>query len=135
MEHLARLSAKRGRLAKRDLIQRTVRSFFHDRDFLEVSTPLIASSVIPEEHIDLLATETGFLLPSPEVHMKPLLAAGFERIFRSDPGTAGARKVHGTSRNSPFSSGTGQAPTTGILPRIARISWPASPKGFREVFS
>lgn len=85
MDDLDRLSGKRERLSQRDLIQRAARSFFHDRGFLEVSTPLLSFSVIPEEHIDLLESEAGFLLPSPEVHMKPLLASGFERIFQIGP--------------------------------------------------
>lgn len=85
MDDLARLAAKRDNLRKRDFLHRAVRAFFFERDFVEVSTPQQSRSVLPEEHIDPLASEDGYLLPSPEIHMKPLLAAGFERIFQISP--------------------------------------------------
>lgn len=97
MDDLGRLAAKREKLHKRDLLHRAVRAFFFERDFVEVSTPQLSRSILPEEHIDPFASEDGYLLPSPEIHMKPLLAAGFERIFQISPrhrkGERGARHL------------------------------------------
>ena len=62
-----------------------MRRFFQERNFLEVSTPLINPSLIPEDHIHAVETEAGFLLPSPEIHMKRFLAAGYDRVFQIGP--------------------------------------------------
>jgi lysyl-tRNA synthetase class 2 len=85
MVDLARLSQKRRNLILRDRILLSVRRFFQERDFLEVSTPLINPSLIPEDHIHAVETEAGFLLPSPEIHMKRFLSAGYERVFQIGP--------------------------------------------------
>jgi len=85
MDDLERLAAKKENLRKRDLLHRVVRAFFFEHDFLEVATPQKSRWLLPEEHIDSFAAEDGYLLPSPELHMKSLLAAGFERIFQISP--------------------------------------------------
>ena len=59
-----------------------IRRFFVDRCYLEVETPALAASPIPEAFIEPVATERGYLLPSPELYMKPLLAAGYGDIFQ-----------------------------------------------------
>lgn len=72
---------------------REIRRFFEESGYLEVDTPVIARRVIPEPTIDLLSTtihgpgEEGpgtkaFLLPSPELYMKRLVAAGSGSIFQ-----------------------------------------------------
>jgi lysyl-tRNA synthetase class 2 len=62
---------------------RQLRTFFYDRDFIEVETPLIAPEVIPELHIEPFRVEGGgFLQASPELHMKQLLLAGAAAIFQ-----------------------------------------------------
>jgi lysyl-tRNA synthetase class 2 len=80
-----RLASKRERLTLRAGIFRSVRRFFEEQGFLEVSTPLLSPAVLPEEHIDIIESEAGFLLPSPEIFMKPLLAAGYEKVFQLGP--------------------------------------------------
>ncbi len=85
MEHLARLASKRRKLLLREEALRSVRRFFREQGFLEVSTPLLSPSLIPEDHIHPVESESGFLLPSPEIHMKRFLAAGYERIFQIGP--------------------------------------------------
>jgi elongation factor P--(R)-beta-lysine ligase len=67
--------------ARAGVIQ-AIRSFFVERDFLEVETPLLISAPAPEPHIDAIATADRFLHTSPELCMKQLLAAGFPRIFQ-----------------------------------------------------
>ena len=80
-------------LRRRDQIVRTIRRFFWDRSYLEVETPHLAATPIPESHLELFATAlirpdyTGvppldlFLLPSPEYYIKRLLAAGSGSLF------------------------------------------------------
>ena len=67
-----------------------VRDFFRDADFLAVDTPTLVRASAQEEHIQLFATEYQgdkekeqlYLAPSPELYMKRLLGAGFERIYQ-----------------------------------------------------
>ena len=85
MIDLARLASKHTNLVLRERTLRSVRRFFRERDFLEVATPLVNPSLIPEDHIHAVETEAGFLLPSPEIHMKRFLAAGYDRVFQIGP--------------------------------------------------
>ena len=85
MEDLTRLTAKRKNLILRERTLRSVKQFFRDQGFLEVATPLVSPALIPEEHIHPVETDAGFLLPSPEIHMKRFLAAGYDRIFQIGP--------------------------------------------------
>ncbi len=62
-----------------------MRRFFRERGFLEVTTPVLNPSLIPEEHIHPFETAAGFLLASPEIHMKRFLAAGYDRVFQIGP--------------------------------------------------
>lgn len=78
----ARLRAKRRRLEARARIIELIRRFFLDRDFLEVDTPLRTPTQAPEEHTDAVESEGWLLATSPELPMKRLLAAGYERIFQ-----------------------------------------------------
>ncbi len=79
-------------LEQRAILLRRLRQFFDERGFLEVETPLLSSEIIPELHIEpsRVATQhtahtqhtTTWLQPSPESHMKRLLAAGAEAIYQ-----------------------------------------------------
>ncbi len=70
-------------LARRDLLLRQVRAFFHARGFLEVETPLVVPSPGLELHLDAFEVAgAGWLITSPEYQMKRLLAAGARRIFQ-----------------------------------------------------
>ena len=73
----------------------SLRSFFDRRGYLEVDTPLLAPALIPEAHLEVYATEflsptlspedprrMRYLIPSPEVWMKQLLAAGYGDIYQ-----------------------------------------------------
>jgi elongation factor P--(R)-beta-lysine ligase len=76
-------SASLAALAQRSILLRRLRSFFYDRGFIEVETPLLADEVIPELHIEPFHVEGGgFLQASPELHMKQLLVAGATAIFQ-----------------------------------------------------
>jgi len=82
-------------LKRRAEIIRTVRAFFDNRGFTEVSTPVLISAPAPEPHIDCPPCGKGFLRASPELQMKKLLAAGMDRIYQLGPcfrdGELGAR--------------------------------------------
>jgi elongation factor P--(R)-beta-lysine ligase len=80
---LETLSAKRFCLEFRCRIIRAIRSFFEAEGFLEVETPLLTRAPAPEPHITPVPAAGGsFLITSPELHMKRLLAAGYEKIFQ-----------------------------------------------------
>jgi len=66
----------------RAAIIQAVRSFFIERKFLEVETPIRIPAPAPEAHIDAVASEDWYLQTSPELCMKQLLAAGYPRIFQ-----------------------------------------------------
>jgi lysyl-tRNA synthetase class 2 len=59
-----------------------IRSYFAGQGYLEVETPVRIPAPAPEAHIDVQPSGTWFLQASPELCMKRLLAAGFERIFQ-----------------------------------------------------
>ncbi|MFP4565626.1 MAG: EF-P lysine aminoacylase GenX [Spirochaetaceae bacterium] len=69
----------------------TIRSFFVDHAYLEVDTPILAPSLIPEAHLEVFRTRFEhpdhvarelYLTPSPEVWIKRLLAEGSGSVFQ-----------------------------------------------------
>ncbi len=74
---------------RRNLVRDSVRSFFFEKGFLEVETPVLVPVPGQEPHLEPFRTtiETlkgkreGFLITSPEHNHKRLLAAGHEKIF------------------------------------------------------
>lgn len=88
-----RPSASPGVLRQRALLLAAVRSFFKDRDVLEVETPAVLGATVTDVHVESLALSgptPRFLQTSPEYPMKRLLAAGSGdiyqvcRVFRAD---------------------------------------------------
>lgn len=73
---------KRETLAARARIIDEIRRFFSEGGYLEVETPLRIPAPAPESHIDAIPSLEWYLQTSPEICMKRLLAAGFERIFQ-----------------------------------------------------
>jgi lysyl-tRNA synthetase class 2 len=63
---------------------KAVRSFFWERGFLEVETPLLIPANAPEEHINPVFTLpfSWQLQTSPEICMKRLLCSGHQRLFQ-----------------------------------------------------
>jgi len=79
-------------LSRMDLIHK-IRSFFVQRQVLEVETPLLSQAMGTDPHLDYFETrdfidgskssgKEFFLMTSPEFHMKRLLAAGFGDIWQ-----------------------------------------------------
>jgi elongation factor P--(R)-beta-lysine ligase len=69
-------------LERRVLILDYIRDFFKKQDFLEVETPIRVPAVAPEPYIIPFESGDWFLAASPELHMKRMLAAGYERLFQ-----------------------------------------------------
>ena len=69
-------------LRRRAEMLNSTRSFFREHGFLEIETPIRLPVPLPEAHIDLIDSEDRVLQPSPEICMKRMLAAGYEKIFQ-----------------------------------------------------
>lgn len=76
------LARKKDSLWKRAKIIQSLRSFFTSKGYLEVETPYRIPAPIPESHIDPFSSEEWYLHPSPELCMKRMLSAGYEKIFQ-----------------------------------------------------
>ncbi len=76
------LTRRRPVLESKARIIRSIREFFVREGFLEVETPLRIPAPAPESHIDAIPSKEWFLQTSPELCMKRLLAAGYDRIFQ-----------------------------------------------------
>jgi len=78
-------------LRKRARLIRLIRDFFLNRGYLEVDTALLCPSLIPESALEVFQTRYRprhgrgrdfFLIPSPELWMKRLIAGGAGSIFQ-----------------------------------------------------
>ena len=76
------LARRKRALEQRAKIVQGIRHFFLERGYLEVETPYRIPSPAPESHIDAIPSATWFLHTSPELCMKRMLAAGYEKIFQ-----------------------------------------------------
>lgn len=69
-------------LRQRSNLLQAIRSFFLQRAYIEVDTPLRLPVLIPEANLIPFASEECFLQTSPELCMKRLLARGCTQIFQ-----------------------------------------------------
>lgn len=83
----------RARIQRRDRALRAVRAFFHERGFVEADTHQLVPAPGTEPHIDPLrvpvrlrldaaTTTERFLITSPELALKRVVAAGVPRVFQ-----------------------------------------------------
>ena len=79
LEHLQNIKA---RLRKRAGLISALRAYFDEQDFIEVETPIMIKSPAPEEYIEGIPVENSFLRTSPELQMKEMLCAGYEKIYQ-----------------------------------------------------
>ena len=79
---IERLSRIKSKLEYRARIINSIRAFFSREGFVEIETPLRVPSIAPEQFILPFTSEGWFLSTSPELQMKRLLSAGYERIFQ-----------------------------------------------------
>jgi lysyl-tRNA synthetase class 2 len=82
LEESSRLSIIKSKLEYRAFVLDGIRAFFSGQGFIEIDTPLRVPAVAPEQFITPFTSEGWFLSTSPELQMKRLLAAGYERIFQ-----------------------------------------------------
>jgi len=80
-----------GLLRNRARLIQLIREFFQELGYLEVDTALLCPSLIPESALEVFSTRYRpphgggrefFLIPSPELWMKRLIAAGSGSIFQ-----------------------------------------------------
>jgi elongation factor P--(R)-beta-lysine ligase len=69
-------------LQQRAHILQGVRQFFIEKGYLEVETPHRIPTPAPESHVDAVPSSTWFLHTSPELCMKRMMAAGYEKVFQ-----------------------------------------------------
>ena len=70
-------------LQRRAALIQSVRTFFNNRGYLEVDTPVRLPVLIPEAYNEPVESNDHFLQTSPEICMKRLLAeAGCQKIFQ-----------------------------------------------------
>lgn len=81
-EHLCNLAELQARLALRAGLFSHIRAVFEENGFMAVETPLVINAPAPEEFIEAPRCGERFLRCSPELEMKRLLCAGFERIYQ-----------------------------------------------------
>ena len=77
-----RLAQIKSNLKRRAQIYDLAREFFRGRGFLEVETPVRVPVIAPEINITPVESDSWYLITSPELHMKRLLAAGYSQIFQ-----------------------------------------------------
>lgn len=81
-----RPSADAQALQRRAKRHRLLRERFHRQGVMEVDTPVLSATTAPDPQVPSLATQHAghryWLQPSPEHHMKRLLAAGSGSIYR-----------------------------------------------------
>jgi elongation factor P--(R)-beta-lysine ligase len=82
LEESSRLSRIKSKLECRAKIIDGIRAFFYKEGFLNVDTPVRVPAVAPEQFIDPYTSEGWFLSTSPELQMKRLLSAGYDKIFQ-----------------------------------------------------
>ena len=76
------LEQNKTRLLRRAGLIASVRQFFDANGFAEVETPVMIKAPAPEEFIEAPQAGKMFLRTSPELQMKLMLAAGFEKIYQ-----------------------------------------------------
>ncbi len=112
---MTRQSSIKNNLHLRAAVLRACRHFFNTHDYLEVETPIRIPAPAPEAFIDALKSEDWFLHTSPELCMKRLLSAGYQRIFQI------CRCFRGKERGGKH------------LPEFTILEWYASKKNYLDL--
>lgn len=97
---LGHLQNIKARLRQRAGLISVLRAYFDERDFIEVETPIVIKAPAPEEYIEGIPVENAFLRTSPELQMKEMLCAGYEKIYQI--GTCFRKNEFGARHRSEF---------------------------------
>jgi len=98
-------------IEQRSELLRAMRNWFAQEGYLEVSTPIISTNLIPEPTIanfathyisEFYASRELYLIPSPEIHMKPIIAATKRSIYQIIPCFRNREQI-GSYHNPEFS--------------------------------
>lgn len=81
-EERRRLIRLKTNMKRRAFIYQVIRDYFNGQGFLEVETPVRSPAIAPEKTIIPVMSEGWFLSISPELYMKRLLAASYDKIFQ-----------------------------------------------------
>jgi elongation factor P--(R)-beta-lysine ligase len=100
LEESSRLSSIKNKLECRARMLDGIRAFFCREGFLEIETPLRVPAIAPEQFIHPYTSEGWYLSTSPELQMKRLLSAGYEKIFQICH--CFRRDEHGSHHNPEF---------------------------------
>jgi lysyl-tRNA synthetase class 2 len=79
---VARFARVGSALAQRHRALAAVRAYFEEHGFLEVETPVRVPAPNLDANVVPLHAEGGFLITSPEHHLKRLLVGGLPRVFQ-----------------------------------------------------
>jgi lysyl-tRNA synthetase class 2 len=129
-------------IEERSALLRSMRSWFLEEGYLEVSTPILATNLIPEPTIANFATRyisefrgerELYLVPSPEVHMKRIIAETHRSIYQFSPCFRNREQI-GSHHNPEFTMleyytvGADDETSIGITERlIAETALPGTP--------
>jgi lysyl-tRNA synthetase class 2 len=69
-------------LVARARVLAALREYFAAERFVEVETPLRVAAPGVDAHVDALRAEGGYLITSPELHLKRLLVGGMPRVYQ-----------------------------------------------------
>lgn len=69
------------RMSERAVALATVREYFEARRFIEVQTPTRVRAPGLDAHVEPIRADGGWLVTSPELHLKRLLVGGMPRVF------------------------------------------------------
>ena len=94
-------------LRRRAALLRALREFFQQAGFTEIETPLLLTTVAPEEHIVPVGVGGAFLATSPELQMKQLVAAGLAPIYQLVAAFVPGNRAADIALNLRYWNGTG----------------------------
>ncbi|MGH0053038.1 MAG: amino acid--tRNA ligase-related protein, partial [Sphaerochaetaceae bacterium] len=84
-------AAMKTAVQKRSWMNKTIRTFFDAHSYTEVDTPMLSPTLIPEATIEnfstrfenpFLPSKDLYLVPSPEIYMKQLIAEGMGNLYQ-----------------------------------------------------
>lgn len=81
----ARLEKLKPALVLRSHVLSSIRSWLEASGFVQVETPVRLLTPALELNIDAIPSGNAYLRTSPELHMKRMLAAGYDRIYQMGP--------------------------------------------------